>query len=66
MDQLLRSGYGDIYDRNTNGYMPFEKLQSLNKKTINLLQAYDPTLAFNGQYDYLFECKLDRFYVLID
>jgi len=33
---------------------------------VKLLKYFDPTLVFNGQYDYLFECRKDRFYVLID
>jgi hypothetical protein len=63
---LLRSSFGNLHQRNKIGYKPTGKIQKLSEKMVKLVRHFDPNQRFNGQYDYLFECRLDRFYVLID
>jgi hypothetical protein len=64
IELLLRSSFGNINNRNFDGYKPPEKIETHLPKVTDLLSKYDPLYKKGTQFDYLFEVKLSRFNVL--
>lgn len=68
LDLIIRAGYGEIDQRNSQGKTPKETTHNtvMEKDTKELLEQFDPTSQKPREADYLFVADAGRCDVLID
>ena len=68
IELLLKNSYGDMNERNNNGYLPKEKphLSKLSPEIRKIIIAYDNDVKLNAQPDYAFVTDLERNFVLLN